>query len=111
MDEPHPHIQVTFPFDSNIRYLPLVYLIPVDQIVRYPTLNTLPRCLSEIAVSKPMMDLLDSDAFLKDIMDAIAALTFPHFGFRTLALAGGKNTTPATVQFGGYPMRCPFGPV
>ena len=81
MDEPHPHIQVTFPFDSNIRYLPLVYLIPVDQIVRYPTLNTLPRCLSEIAVSKPMMDLLDSDAFLKDIMDAIAALTFPHFGF------------------------------
>lgn len=26
MDEPHPHMQVTFPFDSNIRYLPLVYL-------------------------------------------------------------------------------------
>ncbi|WP_302780433.1 RNA polymerase sigma factor [Intestinimonas butyriciproducens] len=28
-----------------------------------------------------MMDLLDSDAFLKDIMDATAALAFPHFGF------------------------------
>ena len=51
MDEPHPHMQVTFPFDSNIRYLPLVYLIPADQIVRYPTLNALPRCLSEIAAS------------------------------------------------------------
>lgn len=81
MDEPHPHMQVTFPFDSNIRYLPLVYLIPEDQIVRYPTLNALPRCLSEIAASEPMMDLLDSDAFLKDIMDATAALAFPHFGF------------------------------
>ena len=81
MNEPHPHIQVTFPFDSNIRYLPLVYLIPADQIVGYPTLNTLPRCLSEIAASEPMMDLLDSDAFLKDIMDATAALAFPHFGF------------------------------
>lgn len=81
MNEPHPHIQVIFPFDSNIRYLPLVYLIPADQIVRYSTLNKLPRCLSEIAASEPMMDLLDSDAFLKDIMDAIAALAFPHFGF------------------------------
>lgn len=81
MDEPHPYMQVTFPFDSNIRYLPLVYLIPEDQIVRYPTLNALPRCLSEIAASEPMMDLLDSDAFLKDIMDATAALAFPHFGF------------------------------
>ena len=81
MNGPHPHIQVTFPFDSNIRYLPLVYLIPEDEIVRYPTLNALPRCLSEIAASEPMMDLLDSDAFLKDIMDATAALAFPHFGF------------------------------
>lgn len=81
MDEPHLHIQVTFPFDSNIRYLPLVYLIPADQIVRYPTLNTLPRCLSEIAASEPLIGLLDSDAFLKDIMDATAALAFPHFGF------------------------------
>ena len=100
MSKPKAQTQVIFPFGSNIRYLPLVYLIPADQIVRYPTLNALPRCLSEIAASEPMMDLLDSDAFLKDIMDAIAAL----------ALAGGKNTTLATVQFGGSPMRYHFGP-
>ena len=81
MSKPKAQTQVIFPFDSNIRYLPLVYLIPEDQIVRYPALNILPRCLSEIAASEPMMDLLDSDAFLKDIMDATAALAFPHFGF------------------------------
>lgn len=81
MSKPKAQTQVIFPFDSNIRYLPLVYLIPADQIVRYPALNILPRCLSEIAASEPMMDLLDSDAFLKDIMDATAALAFPHFGF------------------------------
>ena len=81
MSKPKAQTQVIFPFGSNIRYLPLVYLIPADQIVRYPALNILPRCLSEIAASEPMMDLLDSDAFLKDIMDATAALAFPHFGF------------------------------
>ena len=81
MSKPKAQTQVIFPFDSNIRYLPLVYLIPADQIVRYPALNILPRCLSEIAASEPMMDLLDSDAFLRDIMDATAALAFPHFGF------------------------------
>ena len=81
MSKPKAQTQVIFPFDSNIRYLPLVYLIPADQIVRYPALNILPRCLSEIAAFEPMMDLLDSDAFLKDIMDATAALAFPHFGF------------------------------
>lgn len=81
MSKPKAQTQVVFPFGSNIRYLPLVYLIPKNQIVRYPTLNALPRCLSEIAASEPMMDLLDSDAFLKDIMDATAALAFPHFGF------------------------------
>ena len=56
MSKPKAQTQVIFPFDSNIRYLPLVYLIPADQIVRYPALNILPRCLSEIAASEPMMD-------------------------------------------------------
>ena len=45
MSKPKAQTQVIFPFGSNIRYLPLVYLIPEDQIVRYPTLNALPRCL------------------------------------------------------------------
>lgn len=54
---------VQFPLDSNIRYLPLVYLLPPDLIVRCPTLNALPRCLSEISASESMMDLLTGDAF------------------------------------------------
>lgn len=36
MSKPKAQTQVIFPFGSNIRYLPLVYLIPEDQIVRYP---------------------------------------------------------------------------
>lgn len=72
---------VQFPLDSNIRYLPLVYLLPPDLIVQCPTLNALPRCLSEIASSDETMDLISGDAFLKEIMDATASLAFPHFGF------------------------------
>lgn len=72
---------VQFPCDTNLRYLPLVYLLPPDLIVRCPTLCALPRCLSEIAASESMMDLLTGDAFLKEIMDATASLAFPHFGF------------------------------
>lgn len=73
--------QVQFPIDSNIRYLPLVYLLPPDLIERCPTLYALPRCLSEIAASDEMMDTITGDAFLKEIMDAAASLAFPHFGF------------------------------
>lgn len=78
--EVHPML-VQFPIDSNIRYLPLVYLLPPDLIVQCPTLNALPRCLSEISASESMMDLLAGDAFLSEIMDATASLAFPHFGF------------------------------
>ena len=72
---------IQFPLDSNIRYLPLVYLLPSDLIDRCPTLCALPRCLSEIAASNEMMDMITGDAFLKEIMDAAASLAFPHFGF------------------------------
>lgn len=72
---------IQFPLDSNIRYLPLVCLLPPDLIARCPTLNTLPRCFSEISASEAMMDLLTGDAFLSEIMDAAASLAFPHFGF------------------------------
>lgn len=72
---------IQFPLDSNIRYLPLVYLLPPDLIARCPTLNALPRCLSEISASEAMMGLLTGDAFLSEIMDAAASLAFPHFGF------------------------------
>ena len=74
-------MMIQFPLDSNIRYLPLVYLLPPDLIARCPTLCALPRCLSEIAASDDMMDMITGDAFLKEIMDAVASLAFPHFGF------------------------------
>lgn len=74
-------VMIQFPYDTNLRYLPLVYLLPPDLILQCPTLRTLPRCLSEIAASNEMMDLITGDAFLKEIMDAAASLAFPHFGF------------------------------
>ena len=65
----------------NIRYLPLVYFLPQELISKCPTLCQLPRMFSEIARSESWLDLIESDAFLHEIMDASAALAFPHFGF------------------------------
>ena len=73
--------QYRFPYDSNIRYLPLMYFLPEDLIAKCPTLRYLPRCLGEIARSDKMVDLIGGDAFKNEIMDATAALVFPHFGF------------------------------
>lgn len=70
-----------FPSSSNIRYLPLVYFLPRELIGKCPTLNSLPRNLSILSASKPLIGLIESEAFLNEIMDAAAALAFPHFGF------------------------------
>ena len=67
--------------DSHLNYLPLMYFLPYDRISRCPTLRLLPRCLGEIAQSEKLIDLIGSDAFLKEIADEAAALAFPHFGF------------------------------
>ena len=72
---------VQFPYDSNIRYLPLVYFLPEDLFSQYPTLRRLPRDLSALAASEELISLVDSDQILKEIMDAAASLAFPHFGF------------------------------
>lgn len=34
-----------FSYDSPVRYLPLVYLLPCDLISRFPTLRRLPRSM------------------------------------------------------------------
>ena len=73
--------QYSIPYDSNLRYLPLVYFLPEDTIAKYPTLRALPRDLSSLAASDTLIDLIKSDAFLNEIMGATAALVFPHFGF------------------------------
>jgi len=65
----------------NVRYLPLVYFLPQELLIKCPTLSQLPRNLSVLSASNPMLTLIDSDAFLHEIMDAAAALAFRHFGF------------------------------
>lgn len=37
-----------FPHDSPIRYLPLVYMLPYDLLVRCPTLRKLPRSMGGV---------------------------------------------------------------
>jgi hypothetical protein len=69
------------PRDSNLNYLPIMYFLPHDLIAKCPTLRKLPRCFGEVAQSEELLDLIDSDPFLKEIADASAALAFPHFGF------------------------------
>ena len=77
----NPIQQILISHDSSLLYLPLMFFLPEDTIAKYPTLLSLPRCLGEIARSEKLIDLIGSDAFLKEIMDATAALAFPHFGF------------------------------
>ena len=65
----------------NIRYLPLVYFLPQELIAKCPTLSQLSRNLSVLSASDSLLDLIETDTFLHEIMDATAALAFPHFGF------------------------------
>ena len=79
MSQSQPLIRISR--DSNLRYLPLMYFLPEDMIARSPTLTTLPRKIREVIYSADVMAVVDSDVFLSEIMDAVAALAFPHFGF------------------------------
>ena len=74
-------IQLSIPYDSNLRYLPLVYLLPEDKMQKCPTLRKLPRKVREVMYNETMMAIVESDQFLKEIDDAVAALVFPHFDF------------------------------
>ena len=68
-------------YDSNLRYMPLVYLLPEEMIAKCPTLRILPRKIREVVYNADMLAVVESDQFLNEIADAVAALTFPHFGF------------------------------
>ena len=37
-----------FPYDSPVRYLPLVYMLPPDLLSRFPTLRRLPRSMGAL---------------------------------------------------------------
>ena len=45
-----------FPYDSPVRYLPLVYLLPYDLIFRFPTLRKLPRSMGALSSSVGLSD-------------------------------------------------------
>lgn len=70
-----------FPYDSPVRYLPLAYMLPYDVISRYPTLSKLPRSMGALNASPEWGKIIVSQQFLNEIMDAVASLAFPHFGF------------------------------
>ena len=70
------------PHDSNLLYLPLMYFLPEDTIVKCPTLCALPRKVREVLYSEERTAIVNSDAFYSEIMDASAHEVFPHFGFR-----------------------------
>lgn len=73
--------EIQFPSDSNIRYLPLLYFLPEDMLVKCPTLCLLPRNVRAVIYSEKNMSIVESDNFLNEIMDATALLVFPFFGF------------------------------
>ena len=70
-----------FPYNSPVRYLPLAYMLPYDVISRYPTLSKLPRSMGALNASPKWGEVIVSQQFLNEIMDAVASLAFPHFGF------------------------------
>jgi len=74
--------QIRIPRDSNLRFVPMMYFLPQDLIVRCSTLRKLPRCFGEILQSDELRTVVESDQFLLEIMDSSAALAFRHFGFR-----------------------------
>ena len=74
-------IAIRVPSDSTFNYLALMYFLPHEYVESSPTLRKLPRCFGDVASSNEMLDVVDSDQFLNEIMDAASALAFPHFGF------------------------------
>ena len=74
-------VNLEIPRDSNLLYLPLMYFLPEDIILRCPTLRRLPRKVREVIYSAENISVVESDQFLAEIMEAGTALIFPHFGF------------------------------
>lgn len=70
-----------FPYDTPLRYLPLVYMLPHDLLIRCPTLRKLPRSMGALNSSPEWGGVIQSKQFLNEVMDAVASLAFPHFGF------------------------------
>ena len=68
-------------YESNLYFLPFMYLIPEELITRFPTLRKVPRRIREVVKDEDLVALIESDQFLNEIMDAAALMIFPHLGF------------------------------
>ena len=62
-----PSQSIRIPHDSNLRCLPLVYLLPDELMARCPTLMKIPRNPYQVLQSNEWLDLIDSDQFLDEI--------------------------------------------
>ena len=69
--------------DFHLMFLPLVYIIPYEMLIRCPTLQNIPRTMGEIQNnSAQFRKLVRSRSYLAELLHAMALLAFPHFGFR-----------------------------
>ncbi len=73
--------QISLSKQSNLYYLPLLYFLPEEIFRTGSTISRVPRRAREVFYSKEMTALVESDQFFNELMDAVAALVFPHFGF------------------------------
>ncbi len=69
-----------FPYDTPLRYLPLVYMLPYDLLIRCPTLRRLSHSMGALNTPE-WAEVIQSQQFLNEVMDAVASLAFPHFSF------------------------------
>lgn len=70
----------SIPRNHPLRFLPMVYILPPEMLVQYPTLAKLPRGLGGIQANEEHIAAIQSDQFLNEIMMATARLVFPNFG-------------------------------
>ena len=85
--------------DSPLNYLPLVFVLPEALILRFPTLRQIPRFMSEISASQEIINLLQEPCFLDEILDGIAMLAFPHFGFNGWKEDYSENFMPWKIAY------------
>ena len=55
-----------FPYDTPLRYLPLVYMLPHELLSRFPTLRKLPRSMGALNASPEWAEVILSQQFLNE---------------------------------------------
>ena len=91
-----------FSYDSPVRYLPLVYLLPYDLISRFPTLRKLPRSMGALNASPEWGEVI--------LSQQKSRTPWPRWCSPTSASAAGRSITPAIPRCGACPTPCSCGP-